>query len=377
MSGNSSQNLIQGSMEPHCDLEPEKKMVPAENIAEGGKNNAMGENNLNLDNKDFIPKKEDIRRKKKSRYYENYITKLLKKISEKSEITLNAKQQLNSFIVNLSRKISSIAGEMTEISKKKTISPKEIKNTIRLMLHPTLAAECISFAAVAAENYEEEKESEKTIEPDSKICSKQVKAGLVFPPSICEKFLRRWGNSSIMVSWQAPIYLASVLEYITSEILEESSILTISAGRVRIVVRDVAVAVRQHPHLSDLSTRYNLEFLGGGVLPFIHPSIKYDKNGQRTKISYTIESYQNTSDCLIFPKHPFENAIRTVVNSVKPNSKISSDVLTLIQYYIEQWLAELLKNANSIALNSNRAKVLPRDIELVLTITEKTRIKSL
>ena len=371
MSGNSSQNLIQGSMELPDDLEPVKKMVPAENIA--------GENNLNLDNKEFIPKKEDIRRKKKSRYYENYITKLLKKISEKSEITLNAKQQLNSFIVNLSRKISSIAGEMTEISKKKTISPKEIKNTIRLMLHPTLAAECISFADadMASENYEEEKESEKTIEPDSKICSKQVKAGLVFPPSICEKFLRRWGNSSIMVSYQAPIYLASVLEYITSEILEESSILTISAGRVRIVVRDVVIAVRQHPHLSDLSTRYNLEFLGGGVLPFIHPSIKYDKNGQRTKISYTIESYQNTSDCLIFPKHPFENAVRTVVNSIKPNAKISSDVLILIQYYIEHWLTELLKNANYIALNSNRVKVLPRDIELVLAITEKTRIKSL
>jgi histone H2A len=334
-----------------------------------------------------VKKEEDTKKKKKFRYYENYITKVLKKISEKSEITLNARQQLNNFIINLSKKISSTAIDLTEISKKKTISGKEVRNAVRIIMPNDLSNECLSFADESITHFENETKSEPSgaverlasrpegaVENaglDSKSSSRQSKAGIIFPPSISEKFLRRWGNSNIMVTSQAPIYLASVIEYIVTEILEDSNLTTVSENRVRITVRDMDLAVKRHSTLRELFVKNNFEFLGGGVVPFIHPNIKYDKNGERTNISHTISSYQNTGDCLMFAKHPFEQVIRGVVNSIKSDAKISSDVLTLIQYYIEQWLVDVLRNANYIALYSNRLKVVPTDIEMVLALMEK------
>ena len=340
-----------------------------------------------------VKKDEDTKKKKKFRYYENYITKVLKKISEKSEITLNARQQLNNFIINLSKKISSTAIDLTEISKKKTISGKEVRNAVRIIMPNDLSNECLSFADDSITHFENETKSEPrgaverlaSLESplgtrsdivenaglDSKSSSRQSKAGIIFPPSISEKFLRRWGNSNIMVTSQAPIYLASVIEYIVTEILEDSNLTTVSENRVRITVRDMDLAVKRHSTLRELFVKNSFEFLGGGVVPFIHPNIKYDKNGDRTNISHTISSYQNTGDCLMFAKHPFEQVIRGVVNSIKSDAKISSDVLTLIQYYIEQWLVDVLRNANYIALYSNRLKVVPTDIEMVLALMEK------
>ena len=54
--------------------------------------------------------------------------------------------------------------------------------------------------------------------------SRQEKAGIVFPPSIIEKFLRNFGYLKIMVTSNAPIYLAGVIEYLSSEILENASL---------------------------------------------------------------------------------------------------------------------------------------------------------
>lgn len=95
------------------------------------------------------------------------------------------------------------------------------------------------------------------------------------------------------------------------------------------------------------------------------------KMGERTNISHTISSYQNTGDCLMFAKHPFEQVIRAVVNNIKPDAKISSEVFTVVQYYIEQWIVDILRNANFLALYSNRLKVIPTDIEMVLTLMDK------
>lgn len=327
--------------------------------------------------------KSEVKKRKKFRYYENYITKVLKKISENSEITLSARQQLNNFIINLSKKIATTAIDLTEISKKKTLSSKEVKNAVRIIMMGDLSHQCLAVAEEALRHYDDQKngidESSKSPpggDEESRFdyhnsSSRQAKAGIIFPPSISEKFLRRWGNSNIMVTASAPIYLAGVVEYIASEILEDSNLTTVSENRVRITVRDMELSVRRNTSLRDLFVRNNFEFLGGGVVPFIHSNIKYDKNGERTNISHTISSYQNTGDCLMFAKHPFEQVIRAVVNTLKPDAKISSEVFTVVQYYIEQWIVDVLRNSNYLALYSNRLKVVPSDIEMVLTLMEK------
>ena len=69
----------------------------------------------------------NLSKKKKFRYYDSYISKVLKEVSKESGITNNAKQQLNSILITFARKIAGNALELTEISGKRTLSDKEIK----------------------------------------------------------------------------------------------------------------------------------------------------------------------------------------------------------------------------------------------------------
>lgn len=306
---------------------------------------------------------EKKKQKKKFRYYENYITKLLKTITPRNEITLNARQQLNSLLVNLSRIIVHRALELAEISKKKTISMKEIISVVRMIMPYHLGDYCVEVATKAVETYNESKVSASSL-------SKQARAGILFPPSISEKFLRKFGTITIMVAQQAPVALAAILEYIASEILEDSSLICNSESRVRITVRDMELSVRRDKDYSELFTKNGLEFLGGGILPFVHDAIKYDKKGEQTDISKTIDNFQKAGDCLMFARHPFEQLIRSTLKSIKPDMKISNDVFLLIQYYVEQWLINLLQKANSVAIYTGRVKLVPNDIEVVRSILD-------
>ena len=68
-----------------------------------------------------------IVRKKKTRFFETYISKVLKHVSPENGITANAKQQLNSAICLVSREVARHVISLTEIAKKKTMSEKEVK----------------------------------------------------------------------------------------------------------------------------------------------------------------------------------------------------------------------------------------------------------
>ena len=61
-------------------------------------------------------------KKKKSHYFEIYITKVLKQISDNSGITSNCKQQLNSALCIITKHISNLALNIVALTKKKTIN---------------------------------------------------------------------------------------------------------------------------------------------------------------------------------------------------------------------------------------------------------------
>ena len=66
-------------------------------------------------------------KKKKTHFFEIYIIKVLKQVSEISGITANAKQQLNSALCIIAKHISSIVLNLTIISKiKLTFGPLDI-----------------------------------------------------------------------------------------------------------------------------------------------------------------------------------------------------------------------------------------------------------
>jgi histone H2A len=297
--------------------------------------------------------------RKKNHYFEVFISKVLKQVSEKTNITSNAKQQLNSFLCILCKYISNIANKLTISSKKKTISEKEIYNSIKIVLEYGLLQNAILEGDKSVDAFKNSNDKG----------SRQNKAGIIFSPSVSEKFLRNFGNSKIMVTSLAPIYLSAVLEYLTFELLDLASDYVHNNKRVRITIRDIEIVVRNDSEFNKLFNKINISLLGGGVVPYIHPSlIKNNKSKykQRNIAIKNIKKYQKISDNLIFSKSSFEKFVRYIFKEIKNEDvKISKDVFLILQHFIEQFIVKILHNSNFLAIHAGRVKLLPIDIAFV------------
>ena len=324
-----------------------------------------------------------IIKKKKTRFFETYISKVLKQVSDSNGITSNSKQQLNSALCLISRMIATTVITLTEMAKKKTMSEKEIKNAILIVLPAKLSANAIIEGQKAVLSFGNVDNVKGT--------SRQEKAGIIFSPAIAEKFLRNFGYSKVMVTSNAPIYLAGALEYITSEILANASKSANTNKRIRINIRDIEMGVRKDEELNTFFTNNRISFLGGGVTPFIHPSLLLKKNrvkkrvnkvavkeGEKKKHRFRpgtvslreIRRFQKMSNCLTFAKFPFEKLVRQIVSTHNIGSmKISKEVFIVLQYFVEQQVTSLLRNANFAAIHAGRVKLIPIDIDFIRAIS--------
>lgn len=324
--------------------------------------------------------------KKKNHFFETYISKVIKQISENNSITSNAKQQLNSVLCIIVKIISNVTRNLTKISKKKTLSDKEVLNAIVIVLPGQLGQNAIQEGIKAVNNYKEY---------TTKGNTRQNKAGIIFPPSITEKFLRNFGYSKIMVTTCAPVCLAAVIEYITAEIIELASNFAKDNKRIRLTIRDLEMGIRNDSELNELFNKQNIYFLGGGSVPFIHESL-LSKKTKKQQIRVTnfdntfkkthrfrsgtvalkeIKHFQKLSNCLTFPKFSFEKIVRQIVIS-KVNSKniikISKEVFIILQYFIEQYIVDILKDSNFVAIHAGRVKLMSIDIKLINYLRNKT-----
>jgi histone H2A len=321
-------------------------------------------------------------KKKKSHMFETYISKVLKQISASNGITNNAKQQLNSILCHIIKHISMLTVKLTMAGKKKTISLKEVENSLTLALSGKLLENSFKEGRKSCDNISN---NEKNINS-----SRQNKAGIIFPPSLVEKFLRDFGSSNVMIGSLSPIFLASVLEYICFEILDLSVNYCKENKHVRITIRDLELSVRNDIELNHLFVKLNMSFLGGGVLPYIHASLLNktktkikkkkttgeDNNNENThRFRYgtlaikNIKKQQKLSNCLILSKSPFEKLVRNIFkqnNTIEEESsqKFSKDVFTVLQYFMEQYIVEILRNSNFLAIHAGRVKLIPYDILL-------------
>ena len=112
---------------------------------------------------------------RKNKHYETFIVKVLKDISQSSmKIKSSAKQHLNNILVFFSEILSKKSFELLELSERKTLTPFEIENSIRILLNGQLKTNSIQEAKRAIETYE------------NSTCkgSKQKKAEIIFPPCI-------------------------------------------------------------------------------------------------------------------------------------------------------------------------------------------------
>ena len=112
----------------------------------------------------------------------------------------------------------------------------------------------------------------------TKATSKSSKAGLQFPVGRIGRYLKK-GKYATRVGAGAPVYLASVLEYLTAEILELAGNAARDNKKTRIVPRHIQLAVRNDEELNKLLG--SVTIAGGGVLPNIH-AVLLPKKSKKT-----------------------------------------------------------------------------------------------
>jgi histone H2A len=114
-----------------------------------------------------------------------------------------------------------------------------------------------------------------------KSVSKSAKAGLQFPVGRIARYLKK-GKYAERLGGGAPVYLASVLEYLAAEVLELAGNAARDNKKSRIIPRHIQLAIRNDEELSKLLG--DVTIAQGGVLPNIHsvllPKGKSKKDGK-------------------------------------------------------------------------------------------------
>ena len=111
----------------------------------------------------------------------------------------------------------------------------------------------------------------------TKSKTRSSKAGLQFPIARIHRHLRR-GNYAKRVGAGAPVYLATVVRYLTAEILELAGNAARDNKKSRITPRRLMLAIRNDDELNKLM--YGIIIAQGGVLPNILPVLLPKKSAK-------------------------------------------------------------------------------------------------
>lgn len=331
----------------------------------------------------------------KHQTFKAYVHSLLKKNDRTRQITRPAVDTMNGILEALAEKLSNSAQLLTKGSEKKTLSEKELESAMLAIFPSRLATMCNSYANKAMDTYRTNISENETSQ--AKPVMRETRAGLTISVSFSEKFLRGFGQIKYNISSLAPVFLASVLEYVCELILIGSAKVCVDAGRRNICIRHIFLALtnEEEPLLEPLIfDTLNVLILGAGVKPFIHSSLLPKAGRRRTKkASGSTESetttttekkhrylpgtvalrevrkYQKSSNVLI-QRAPFQRLVRDVATEVEPDKtfRFTSNFMSCFQELVETRVTEILRNSNEVAIHAGRETVFPEDIDLIVRL---------
>lgn len=336
--------------------------------------------------------------KKTSQGFGTYIKKVLVKVENGMMISGNAKQQVDGLLRSVAENISLQALRLVgpKVKNQSTVTFREIETAMEILFAGNLAKGCKKRATKAVKKYKVSKKKKETSKNDKPVRREQ-RAGLLFSIALCEKFIRRFGEVKKKIGSSAPVYLAAVLQNLCAEIIVHASALAKDKKKSTITVRHIFTALSTTEELNLLMERFNIQLLGCGVLPYIHPEL-YPKKEDKKKAAARrrkkreneeggnadkkkkylpgtvalreIRNAQKISNNLLFAKLPFQNLARKVLLNNSKGTKIhfAKDARCILQHYVEQKVEKVLEKANKVSIHAQRQTVYPVDITLALEL---------
>jgi histone H3/H4 len=267
--------------------------------------------------------------KRKLHYFEVYIIRVLKECSDTNTISSIAKQQLNSFVCIFISRLCSDLVKLLGMVDKKICSIKEVITILSILLKGDLLTNCVSEGQKAVELFHAKKQDGgAAAEGGGGYVPKNSKAGILFPPNLVDKFLKKHHIVYSHVN-HVSVFIAAVCEYIVHEILD-TTIQMIEGHKKKVDVYDLKVAVDTDRELSALFDVLDVSFFIADIKSIL-----------------------------------FKTSFERLVRKYTGQAKVTKSSLDTLRVYIEKYVIDLLSDASMLAEHNKRGRVLPCDINLM------------
>lgn len=319
--------------------------------------------------------------------FKTYIHRVIKSNLTGYNLSGEACQQVNIILKIFSELLSEQARKLTIDNKHRTVTVKELSVVMDLNLDQEFYEMVNETSQQAISDYNDNVYDAESDQPRSKA----NRAGLIFPPHICEKYLRQHNASGLSVSQTAPIYLAGFLETLCLQWLSSAITVTDENKKSTITPRHLFLGRCLSPFLNTLFNKFNIQEVGCGIVPGIQDKLIPDQKKKKelankrrkarsegknvtsskslpgTVSLKNIKSLQKTNELLLL-KDPFRRFFKSLYGDQVPN--FEAGVLDTIQNILEQQTITFLVKSVENMIHAKRITLKPADINKYLNDIE-------